>query len=247
MGRPVHYSMEIAARCQHLIELLADQTDRDPKLVERWRGPLRTTFLLAMSTPMLVLPMERLFKPVLRKAGVADDSKLDEAAGDRFRATFADGRPFHEAEFYEAKAWSYIAATQKFSVAEVWPSAIFDQLDTPEAFEAAAAAPTADILECLRNALSHGGVAYLDARGRATTQPTCSASPHTPRTIVETSFASFASQWMGTSASSLPGANGSPTAALKRSSPERGPVGSTTSSLPSDRSGSSRRIKPYHR
>jgi hypothetical protein len=164
--------MEIAARCQHLIELLADQTDRDPKLVERWRGPLRTTFLLAMSTPMLVLPMERLFKPVLRKAGVADDSKLDEAAGDRVRATFADGRPFHEAEFYEAKAWSYIAATQKFSVAEVWPSAIFDQLDTPEAFEAAAAAPTADILECLRNALSHGGVAYLDARGRQSNDAT---------------------------------------------------------------------------
>lgn len=166
LGRPVHYSMEIAARCQHLIELLVDQTDSDPTLNERWRGPLRTTFLLAMSTPMLVLPMERLFKPVLRKAGVADDSKLDEGVGDRVRATFADGRPFHEADFYEAKAWSYIDATKKFSIAEVWPSAIFDQLDTPGASAAAGTAPTADILGCLRNALSHGGVAYLDRRGR---------------------------------------------------------------------------------
>jgi hypothetical protein len=119
-----------------------------------------------MSTPMLVLPMERLFKPVLRKAGVADDSKLDEAVGDRVRATFAAGRPFQEADFYENKAWSYIDATKKFSVAEVWPNAIFDQLDTPEASDAAGAAPTANILECLRNGLSHGGVAYLDRLGR---------------------------------------------------------------------------------
>jgi hypothetical protein len=48
----------------------------------------------------------------------------------------------------------------------VWPSTLFDELDTSEAFDAAGAAPTADVLECLRNALSHGGVAYLDRRGR---------------------------------------------------------------------------------
>ena len=158
--------MEIAARCQHLIELLVDQTGSDPKLIERWRGPLRTTFLLAMSTPMLILPMERLFRPVLRKAGVADDSKLDKAVGDRVLTTFADGRPFEQADFYETEAWSYIDSTKRFAVADVWPSAIFDQLDTAEATAAAGAAPTADILECLRNALSHGGVAYLDDRGR---------------------------------------------------------------------------------
>jgi len=158
--------MEIAARCQDLIELLVDQTDSDPKLTARWRGPLRTTFLLAMSTPMLVLPMERLFKPVLRKAGVADDSQLDPAAGDRVLTTFADGRPFQEADFYEAEMWSYIDATKRFPVAEVWPGEIFDQLEATKAFDGAAAAPTSDILECLRNALSHGGVAYLDSRGR---------------------------------------------------------------------------------
>lgn len=166
LGRPVHYSMEIAARCEDLIELLVDQTGSDPKLLERWRGPLRTTFLLAMSAPMVVLPMERLFKPVLRKAGVADDSKLDEVVGDRVLSTFADRRPFKQADFYETKAWSYIDATTRFPVAEVWPSEIFDQLDTTEASEAAGAAPTLDILECLRNALAHGGIAYLDDRGR---------------------------------------------------------------------------------
>jgi hypothetical protein len=158
--------MEIAARCQDLIDLLIDRTDSDPKLIERWRGPLRTTFLLAMSTPMLVLPMERLFKPVLRKPGMADDSKLDEAVGHRVRETFAKGRGFQETDFYEPKVWSYIDATRRFPVANAWPSEIFDALDRPDAINAAGAAPPADVLECLRNALSHGGIAYLDKRGR---------------------------------------------------------------------------------
>jgi hypothetical protein len=121
LGRPTHYSVEIAARCQNLIELLVDQAGTDPETVARWRGPLRTTFLLAMSTPMLVLPMERLFKPLLRKAGVADDSGLDKAVGDQVLKTFVDGRPFKDADFYEEQAWSYIDATNAFSVAGEWP------------------------------------------------------------------------------------------------------------------------------
>lgn len=158
--------MEIVARCQDLIDHLVDRVCNDQNLIDRWGRPLRTTFLLAMSTPMLVLPMERLFKPIVGTPGVADDTKLDDAVGDKIRATFEKGRPFQEADFYEAEAWSYIDATEKFFVAEVWPSEIFDRLDTPEASTAAGAAPTADILNCVRNALAHGGVAYLDGRGR---------------------------------------------------------------------------------
>jgi hypothetical protein len=172
MSRPEHYSLEIAARCQRLIEQLTGRIDEDSLLVDEWGGPLRTTFLLAMSAPMVVLPMERLFRPLFSKAGVADDTALDPALADRVRDTLGPDRRFEEARFYLPNAWSYAPAIAPFPVAEAWPAAIFDLLSAAEAKAAAASAPAADVLECLRNALAHGGVAYLDRSGRQTDHAT---------------------------------------------------------------------------
>jgi hypothetical protein len=165
MSRPTHFSTEIATRCQRLIERLSLQVEQDLELAAEFRGPLRTTFLLAMSTPMVVLPMERLYKPILGRAGVADDTRLDPDTEGRVRTTF-DGKLFGETPFFRAGDWSYVGATPSFSVADPWPSRAFDELDRPEALAAAEGASAKDVLECLRNALSHGGVAYLDVRGR---------------------------------------------------------------------------------
>lgn len=165
MGRPAHYSTEIARRCQRLIDRLVEQVEQDQVLSHEFRGPLRTTFLLAMSTPMIVLPMERLYKPIINRAGIADDTALDPAVQDRVQMLF-DGRGFRETVLFEPGAWAYISETGNFPVADPWPSSAFADLDRPEALEAAAAAPTEEILSCLRNALAHGGVAYLDHRGR---------------------------------------------------------------------------------
>jgi hypothetical protein len=165
MGRPTHYSTEIATRCQRLIERLSLQVEQDVELAAEFRGPLRTTFLLAMSTPMVVLPMERLYKPIIGRAGVADDTRLDAATEVRVRTTF-DGKRFGETPFFETGEWSYVGATPFFPVADPWPSGAFDELDRPEALAAAESAQARDVIECLRNALSHGGVAYLDSRGR---------------------------------------------------------------------------------
>lgn len=167
VGRPNNYSLEIAARCQALVAGLADQIAGDPNLVDEYGGPLRTTFLLAMSTPMLVLPIERLFKPIVEKRpGVADDSALDMAANERVRDTLGPGRTFRSARFFEEGAWSFMDAVPRFAVAQEWPANIFDSLATAEAQNAAADAPAAAVLLTLRNALGHGGVAYLDANGR---------------------------------------------------------------------------------
>lgn len=165
MGRPTHYSTEIAKRCQRLIERLVEQVEHDAALADEFRGPLRTTFLLAMSTPMVVLPMERLYKPIIGRAGVADDTRLDPSVEARVRMTF-DGKKFGETPFFTAGDWSYVEARPYFSVADPWPPEAFDELDRAQAAEAAVNASAKDIMECLRNALSHGGVAYLDARGR---------------------------------------------------------------------------------
>jgi len=172
MGRPQHYSLEIVTRCQRLIEQLGDKVGEDRRLVDEWGGPLRTTFLLAMSTPMLVLPMERLFRPLFSKSGVANDTELDPILARRVSDTFGHDRAFSEAPFFIADAWAYVAATDIFPVAKAWPQEKFDALDAPDALVAAGSAPTADVLECLRNALAHGGIAYLDARGRQTDNAT---------------------------------------------------------------------------
>lgn len=165
MGRPAHYSTEIATRCQRLIDRLVTQVEQDQVLRQEFRGPLRTTFLLAMSTPMIVLPMERLYKPIVNRGGVADDTHLDPVIKDRVQAVF-DGRGFQDTPLFEKGQWAYVSETDNFSVADPWPSSAFGDLDRPESLEAAATAPTKDILGCLRNALAHGGVAYLDHRGR---------------------------------------------------------------------------------
>lgn len=172
MGRPQHYSLEIATRCERLIEQLCDKVGEDRRLVDEWGGPLRTTFLLAMSTPMLVLPMERLFRPLFSKVGVANDAELDPTLAQRVSDTFGNGRTFGDAPFFDADSWAYVAATDIFPIAKSWPSETFDALDAPEAIAAAAHAPAADVLECLRNALAHGGIAYLDAQGRQTDDAT---------------------------------------------------------------------------
>ena len=172
MGRPQHYSLEIASRCQRLIEQLNDKVGDDRHLVDEWGGPLRTTFLLAMSTPMLVLPMERLFRPVFNKGGVANDAELDPVLAERVHDIFDQGRIFGNAPFFAAETWAYADAVAIFPVAKAWPPEIFDQLARPEAMAAAAEAPAADVLECLRNALAHGGIAYLDAKGRQTDDAT---------------------------------------------------------------------------
>lgn len=165
MGRPTHYSTEIVTRCQRLIDGIAGQIAADSALVEEFGGPLRTTFLLAMSTPMIVLPMERLYKPLVGLGGVADDTALDPNLSDRVREQF-DGRSVRDTPFFVEGDWSYIDATAGFRLADPWPAPVFDMLDDPATFAAAADAPLDRFLGCLRNALSHGGVTYLDQDGR---------------------------------------------------------------------------------
>ena len=165
MGRPIHFSSEIVTRCQRLIERLSVQIASDAALGDEFGGPLRTTFLLAMSTPMIVLPMERLYKPLVGREGVADDTTLDPSLSERVREQF-DGRRAGTTPFFVEGDWAYIDATKSFRVADPWPATVFDMLDERAALAAAADAPLDRFLGCLRNSLSHGGVTYLDREGR---------------------------------------------------------------------------------
>jgi hypothetical protein len=173
MGRPRHYSAEIPARCQALIEMLgpavADESDPNG----RWGGPLKTTFLLAMATPMIALPLERIFKPAQDyHDGVADDRELDAGLSGQVVDVLARDRRFGQAPFFEPSAWSYVPTLDRFNVAADWPKRALHSLGAPAAQQQAAEAPARDVLLALRNALSHGGVTYLDRHGRQTEQAT---------------------------------------------------------------------------
>lgn len=165
MGRPVHYSAEIPARCQALIAMLSAKVEEASDPAGQWGGPLRTTFLLAMATPMIVLPIERLFKPVVwQRSGVADDSALDPKLAGHIAQYLGRGSLFGDAPFYRDGAWSY-ARAESFQVGGQWPDHALKALAQVDAQQAAADAGAGEVLIAIRNSLAHGGVTYLDAEG----------------------------------------------------------------------------------
>jgi hypothetical protein len=167
MTIPEHYSRDIVLRCQSLIRHLLPKVNEGLPDDVQFGGPLRTTFLLAMATPMIVLPVERLFKPATHNAGQAgDDRELDPALADEVRDVLGEGRTFGQAPFAKTTTWSYVHRHQQFNIADNWPINLLHSLDEPQAVAAARDASARRIVLDLRNALAHGGVAYLDEGGR---------------------------------------------------------------------------------
>jgi hypothetical protein len=76
---PEHYARDIVERCEVLIESLLPVVMHDP--ARRFGEPLGTTFLVAMSRPMILLPIERMLKPAANRDSVADDLAVDESLG----------------------------------------------------------------------------------------------------------------------------------------------------------------------
>jgi hypothetical protein len=122
-----------------------------------------------MATPMIVLPIERLFKPSEGYTTVTgDDRELDEMLASRVADTLAPEKTFGEAPFAVSARWSYVPGHRPFNTAEEWPYELLSKLKSQEAFDEAMAAPAYRIMLDLRNALAHGGVTYLDKNGQNT-------------------------------------------------------------------------------
>jgi len=172
MGLPQHYSRDIAQRCKALIRHLRPVVEDGLPDDGQFGGPLATTFLLAMATPMVVLPIERIFKPVRPHAEVpADDRDIDPTLADRVGDVFNPERPFADAPFTVPGHWSYAQGVEPFNISAYWPGEVLERLGSQTARDEADRTPAQRILLDLRNALAHGGVAYLDAHGRSTDGP----------------------------------------------------------------------------
>jgi hypothetical protein len=160
-----HYARDIVERCDWLIESLLPVVMDDP--ASRFGGPLGTTFLLAMSMPMVLLPMERILKPA-KQDSVADDRSIDETLGKAVADTMGSTAKFGDAPFAQPDVWSYVADHEPFNLASGIPGELLKRLSENESLRAALNTPAVRVLTDLRNALAHGGIAYLDERGRQT-------------------------------------------------------------------------------
>jgi hypothetical protein len=156
MGNPLHTSLELPLRCLQLIDELwatveATKEKRRPDL-----GSLTTTFLLAMSMPIINLPIERL----VNRGGIgkyADDRHLDKTATEAIDL-IVGGHPLKDAPFYVSDTWSFITCEPDFNIADPIPDAVAAALNSKEALLNAKKMPVSEFCSVLRNSMAHGGI-----------------------------------------------------------------------------------------
>ena len=166
MGAPEHYSLELPERCLQLIEELWPEVQRVRAPGQPHRGPLTTTFLLAMATPIITLPIERMqrhFDKAL--GGYIDDRPLNGRLADEVRRVF-NAPALAGAPFFTEGCWRFASVPYRGeNLALHLPYDFFDGLRDDASVAAAAKMPVSQWASCLRNALAHGGVLYLDQDG----------------------------------------------------------------------------------
>lgn len=168
MGIPTHYSQDLPDRCLQLIRSLWPAVQEVRAEGQEHLGPLTTTFLLAMANPILVLPIERIERHRGKEiGGYVNDRPLDRGLAEEVDRVLGSG-PLNGCPFFVPRHWRYSSIPFKHqNFALEFPWALKEQLDQDAALDAAAQLPASKWASCLRNALSHGGVSYLDAYGLA--------------------------------------------------------------------------------
>lgn len=129
---------------------------------------MTTTFLLAMANPIIVLPIERIERHRGKEVGgYVNDRPLDGYLAKEVDRILGAAR-FADCPFFEEGQWRFSTVPFKHqNFALEFPHDIREALERPEALVAAASLQASQWASCLRNAISHGGVSYLDAHGCA--------------------------------------------------------------------------------
>lgn len=169
MGIPENFSLDIPQRCQMLIECLWEEVSN--KRVGR-ELPLNASFLLAISTPMVNLPIERIWKPQMNRAvGHLNDAVLDRHLAATIRKGFGS-EVVAKAGFFRPGTWRYHYLARGSGVPDLsqdgLPKPVEEALESPGAEKAAGKLSTASFCTILRNGLAHGGILYLDKDGQTT-------------------------------------------------------------------------------
>jgi hypothetical protein len=130
-------------------------------------GPLTTTFLLAMSSPIITLPIERVERYRDKAdAGYMNERPLDPILAAEIDKVLVKGL-LGSAPFFRNGDWRFASiANDNYNVALQYPDELHEALSAPKALEAARGMQAQEWASCLRNAVAHGGVLYLDGDGR---------------------------------------------------------------------------------
>ncbi len=165
MGLAQHYSLDLPERCLVLLEELWPYAEKTTLPREQHLGPLTTTFLLALATPIITLPIERVQRH-RAGAGYADDRPLDPHVAAAVDAAL-NGHPFRRSPFFEGGEWRYFEMPYRdnINIARRLPEEAIQGLAANDAASKADRMPAEQWATCVRNALAHGGIAYLDATG----------------------------------------------------------------------------------
>ncbi|RUV95464.1 MULTISPECIES: hypothetical protein [unclassified Mesorhizobium] len=169
MGNPQNFSIDVPRRCLILLEQLWPSVSNkaDERLL-----PLNASFLLAISTPMVNLPIERIWKPQKGRAvGHLNDSVLDASLAKAVKVDIGQS-PVAKAPFYKAGAWRYHYLPKGPALPDLskqgLPLGVQQALVADAALTAADALATETFCSVLRNGLAHGGILYLDSHGQTT-------------------------------------------------------------------------------
>lgn len=164
MGLPNSYSVELPARCNDLLQLLLPIVLSDENTASRHGGALTTTLTLALATPMLTLPIERILKHLGEEEGYADERLVSEQLAKRIEVAVKE-KKLCDHPMFAAFDWSILQNVQPFNIADGISRDIAEALNSQDAKEAAKQLSFVTFLNCLRNGLSHGGILYLNDQG----------------------------------------------------------------------------------
>lgn len=165
MGIPQHYSHMLPVRCCELVKTLYPVVKADQRQADRHGGPLGTTLLLALATPMIVLPAERILQALNGNPGYSSEAGIDPVLTEAVRSE-CDKR-LKETSFFEGLGWAFVSGWAMFDLARRLPSELAEELRGAGAQNAAGNLALRTFFSCLRNGLSHGGIMYLDSKGES--------------------------------------------------------------------------------
>lgn len=164
MGLPNSYSTELPARCHDLLTLLMPIVLADQKTASRHGGPLTTTLTLALATPMLTLPIERIQKYLGEEEGYVDERYMSKHLAKKIEAA-VQGKILSDHPIFAELDWTYLQGVSLFNAAYGLPQKIAEDLKQQSAKDAAKELSFVTFLNCIRNGLSHGGIVYLNDEG----------------------------------------------------------------------------------
>jgi hypothetical protein len=169
MGNPANYSLELPERCLLLLDGLWPQAQATFQPNHRNLGPLTSTFLISMSMPIINLPIERIERcDGGENLHYANDRPIDPKAAEAITEILQKGF-LKDAPFFVDGAWRFVNSdSPPFpNIAHGLPEPIAEKLCEADAARSAANMPVSQWSSILRNALAHGGVAYLDEHGKS--------------------------------------------------------------------------------